>query len=199
MQKLANTFNMRIVIFKGIEWLCEHFNIRILYNYTVIEYIKLMGRDSTFYDQQFHESRWNPNDQGDFEPNLVFVGMAFDGKGMGTTYDIIKEECKKLGLKTVKIDENFGSGFVIREIKDLIEKAEFIIFDLTYERPNVYYELGYAHGAGNEAHDILLIAQESTNLHFNIAPLRAQYYSSNEMLRRILNSNLNEMIRVTRC
>ena len=157
-----------------------------------------MGRDSTFYDQQFKEDDWDPEDQGDFEPNLVFVGMPFDGKGMGNTYDVIKGECEKLGLRAVKVDENTGSGFIIREIKDLIEKAEFIILDLTHERSNVYYELGYAHGVGNEAQDILLIAQKNTILHFDIAPLRVQIYGSDTTLRNILSSNLKEMIRLTR-
>jgi hypothetical protein len=55
-----------------------------------------------------------------------------------------------VGLHASRVDENVGSGIVIREISELIERAEFIICDLTLERPNVYYELGDAHGAGNE-------------------------------------------------
>jgi hypothetical protein len=58
------------------------------------------------------------------------------------------------------VSGNAGSGLVIREITDLIERCEFIICDLTNERLNVYYELGYAHGVGNEAREILLIAKE---------------------------------------
>ena len=60
----------------------------------------------------------------------------------------------------------FSSGLVIREITDHIERSEFIVCDLTNERPNVYYELGYAHGVGNEAMDILLIAREEKELFF---------------------------------
>lgn len=48
-----------------------------------------------------------------------------------------------------------GAGFIIKEITRLLEDAEFIIFDLSNEHPNVYYKLGYSHGVGNEAHDIL--------------------------------------------
>ena len=40
-------------------------------------------------------------------------------------------------------------GGSLDDISELILKAEFIVCDLTLERPNVYYELGYAHGAGN--------------------------------------------------
>ncbi len=157
-----------------------------------------MVRDGTFYDQQFQDSEWDPDDPGDFEPNLVFVVMSFAGQEMDDVYSAIKDECKKLKLHSVRVDEKIGSGFVIQEIKDLIEKAEFIIFDLSEERPNVYYELGYAHGIGNEAEDILLLAKEGTNIHFDIAPLRVQFYRSTENLRAIVSSNLEEMIRVTR-
>jgi hypothetical protein len=124
--------------------------------------------------------------------------MSFKGEGMPDTYSAIKDECAKLKLNAIRVDENTGSGFIIKEIIDLIEKAEFIICDLTHERPNVYYELGYAHGIGNQPLNILLIARDGTTLHFDIAPLRVQYYRSTEHLRTILAANLKEMIRLTR-
>jgi hypothetical protein len=55
-----------------------------------------------------------------------------------------------------------------------------------------------ADGVGNEAMDILLIAKEGTTLHFDIAPLRVQYYLSTEHLRRVVLSNLKAMINATR-
>jgi hypothetical protein len=61
-------------------------------------------------------------------------------------FSAITDTCKALKLKARRVDEAATSGFIILEIVDLIERAEFIIFDLTHERPNVYYELGYAHG-----------------------------------------------------
>ena len=157
-----------------------------------------MGRKHTFYDSTFHRDNFDPDDDGDFEPNLVFLIMPFKGAGMDDIYSAIKDECQKLGLHTRRADEFSGAGMIIDEITALIEKAEFIVCDLTFERPNVYYELGYAHGVGNEALDILLIAQEGTKLHFDIAPLRVQYYTSTEHLRKIVFSSLEVMIRRTR-
>ena len=52
------------------------------------------------------------------------------------------------------------------------------MIDLTVERPTVYYELGYAHGVGNRAIEILLIAKTGTHLHFDIAHLAVMYYDS---------------------
>lgn len=157
-----------------------------------------MSRKHTFPDSQFNNPDYDPEDEGDFDPNLVFVIMPLSGDDMRDTYGAIKDECKKLRLNARRIDENVGAGFIIREITDFIERAEFLIFDLTYERPNVYYELGYAHGVGNEASDILLIAKEGTNLHFDIAPLRVQYYRSTEHLRSVVATNLKAMIKATR-
>lgn len=157
-----------------------------------------MGRSHTFMDSEFGRGDYDPTDQGEFERNLVFVIMPFKGGDMDDVYGAIKDECTRIDLRTKRVDENVGSGIVIREITDLIERAEFLICDLTRERPNVYYELGYAHGVGNEGADILLIAREGTEIHFDIAPLRINYYKSTEHLRQIVNSSLTEMIRITR-
>ena len=149
-------------------------------------------------DREFGGPEYDPADQGTFERDLVFVIMPFKGQEMTDVYAAIKDECGKLGLNAKRVDENVGSSFVVREIAELIERAEFLVCDLTYERPNVYYELGYAHGIGNEGADILLIAREGTTLHFDIAPLRVQYYQSTEHLRSVVSSNLKEMIKMTR-
>ncbi|WP_411727701.1 hypothetical protein [Methyloglobulus sp.] len=149
-------------------------------------------------DREFGRPDYDPEDQGEFEEGLVFVIMPFRGQDLADAYAAIKDECKKLKLRAKRVDENTGSGLIIREITDLIERSEFVVCDLTNERPNVYYELGYAHGVGNEAMDILLIAKEGTVLHFDIAPLRVQYYSSSEHLRAIISSNMKAMIKATR-
>jgi len=86
------------------------------------------------------------------------VIMPLRGQDMDDAYSAIKQECSKLAPHARHADEDEGSGFVIREIVDLTGRAEFIICNLTHEKPHVYYELGYAHGAGNEVMDILLIA-----------------------------------------
>jgi hypothetical protein len=120
--------------------------------------------------------------------------MRFSGDESGDVYSAIKDECNKPGLNAKQVDENTGSGIIINEITQLIEDAEFIICDLTSERPNVYYELGYAHGVGNEPMDILLIAKEGTD----IAPSRVEFYGSTQHLRSIVSDKLKVMIRETR-
>jgi hypothetical protein len=152
-----------------------------------------MGRNTTFGDEQFR----GISDVSSFEPNMVFVIMPFSPV-FNDVYSAIADECKKLRLKTVRVDQTIGSGIVLRKIFDLIERAEFLIVDLTDERPNIYYELGYAHGVGNEENDILLIAKDGTRLHFDVAPLSVQFYTSTEALRIIVSHHLKRMIKATR-
>lgn len=154
--------------------------------------------DFSFMDREFGHGGGG-KDRGDkFEPSLVFVIMSFMGQGMDESFSAIRDECAKLGLKALRADDNAGSGFIIKEIVEAIESAEFIVCDLTNERPNVYYELGYAHGVGNQPLNMLLVAREGTNLHFDIMPLRVRFYASTEHLRTIISTNLQRMMELTR-
>ena len=157
-----------------------------------------MGDRHPFMSREFGRDDYDESNPGTFKPNLVGVSMPFQGEEWDDVYNVIKEECVKLSLNPQRVDEYVRSGIVIRDIAELIENAEFLIFDLSAERQNVYYELGYAHGVGNEADDILLIAHKGTQLHYDIAGLRIHFYDSLEALRAILSRSLGTMIRVTR-
>ncbi len=155
------------------------------------------GQGDSFMDRLFghRKSKYH------FEAGLVFVIMSFSRRGGGKTsgvFSAIKDECAKLNLRATRVDENVGAGFIFGETISLIERAEFIICDLTRERPNVYYELGYAHGLGNEPMNILLIAKEGTAIHFDIAPFRVEFYGSVADLREVIATTFKEMVRLKR-
>jgi hypothetical protein len=69
---------------------------------------------------------------------------------------------------------------------------------LTHERPNVYYELGYAHGIGNASADVLLVAKAGSVLHFDIGLLRVRFYSTVQELEQIVRTCLGKMVTATR-
>ena len=57
------------------------------------------------------------------------------------------------------------------------------IADLSHERPNVYYEIGLAHG---QKSDVVLIARESTKLHFDLSGFNVLFYKNmTELLKRL--------------
>ncbi len=153
----------------------------------------MRGRNDNYDDN--HEDEEDEIDE--FEPNLIFVIMPFSDE-LDESYFAIKDECLRLGLNAKRVDENVGAGLVIDEITELIEDAEFIICNLTKERPNVYYELGYAHGIGVEPLDLFLIAEESTVLHFDITPYRVHYYRSTEQLRSLIRNKFAALVKKNR-
>lgn len=96
------------------------------------------------------------------------------------------------------MDDEQDSGPIPVKILRGIEEAEFLVFDLTVERPNVYYELGYAHGVGNRSVEIALIAKAGTKFHFDIAHLGVLFYESAIDLERKLIPRLQKMKRDSR-
>jgi hypothetical protein len=137
-------------------------------------------------------------EQVHYKKDVVFIMMAFKGKGMEEVYSAIAAGCKGLGLHPMRADQTIGSGNIMKDVLTLIHDAEFIVCDLTNARPNVYYELGYAHGVGNNHLNILLTAKQGTTLHFDIAQLRVLHYRSTEELRTIVTTTLTAMMRHTR-
>jgi len=155
-----------------------------------------MSRQSTYGDEQFKSL---VDEDSTFIEGKVFVIMPFSQEeGFDDVYSAIEDECNKLGLTSERVDRTFGSGLILKKILNGIENAEFLVVDLSLEKPNVYYELGYAHGVGNTESDILMIARDGTKLHFDVSPISVNFYKSTEDLRRILSRNLKYMIEITR-
>jgi hypothetical protein len=156
------------------------------------------GTGPSLFEVLFGEHEYKSGRKILIERASAFVIMSFVSLESRETYAAIKDECSKLGLKTLRADESPTSDLIIKEIFSWIEKAEFIICDLSHERPNVYYELGYAHGVGNGPSNVFLVAAEGTLLHFDVAPFRVQYYRSTEHLRSLMATNFAKMVQAKR-
>jgi hypothetical protein len=157
-----------------------------------------MGRKETYRQSAYAESV-DPDDSGTYTENLVFVAMAFDiSSELSDTYQAICRACSAEDLKAHRVDDEQDSGPIPVKILRGIEEAEFLVIDLTIERPNVYYELGYAHGVGNRSVEIALIAKAGTKIHFDIAHLGILFYESAIDLERKLVPRLKKMKRDSR-
>ena len=47
----------------------------------------------------------------------------------------------------------------------MILSSRLVVADLTHERPNAYFELGYARGLGKT---VITIARRDSNIHFDV-------------------------------
>ena len=130
------------------------------------------------------------------DPYLVFVLMAFDPK-LDEVYQAIKtagELVHSVPLRVARIDD---AGLVDYRITDeilaFIRRAGVIVCDLSLERPNVYYELGFARGIGKR---VVSCAQSGTELHFDIKDFNTIMYHSAFDLQHRLKDTFERLYRL---
>lgn len=133
-----------------------------------------------------------------FIENQIFLAMKFDG--MDELFETIKAVGFQLGYDIKRVDEGVGSVVLTDHIIQLIEESELMIVDLTHESANVYFELGYAYGVGNESHDVLLIAHKESigKIPFDVGNRRIIFYKDYQDLKKELLDTLPAMVEYAR-
>lgn len=88
----------------------------------------------------------------------------------------IKMTCSDLNSYAERVDEQIFKERILDRIYNQISKADVIIADMTGRNPNVYYEVGYAHGIGK---DVILLTQDSTDIPFDLKHFPHIIYNNN--------------------
>ncbi|MFN6567815.1 hypothetical protein [Dendronalium sp. ChiSLP03b] len=127
-------------------------------------------------------SKTNPQ----VEDQLVFVIISFLDD-MEPIFEGIQEACSAVGLTAKRIKDVLGDYKITDCIIEMIQSARFIVADLTHERPNVYFELGYARGVGKT---VITIARQETNIHFDVKGWTYIPYIDSRVLERDLKKRL---------
>ena len=87
---------------------------------------------------------------GRIEQGYAFIAMPMDPEdpALIDVLEAVEEACEKCGVRAERIDAPQSIERISDHILESIQRAEFIIVDLTSSRPNVIFEAGFAHGLG---------------------------------------------------
>lgn len=127
-----------------------------------------------------------------FQPNTAFVMMWMDSKRpeLEDLYNTIKRCFSCFGISTERADDIEHSGKITDEIINKIKSSEFLYADLTGARPNVYYEVGFAHALSKR---VILYRKFGESLHFDLAGYNCPEYKNLVDLENKLNKRLASM------
>jgi TIR domain len=116
------------------------------------------------------------------DPTLVFVITSF-AADMDPIFEGIDAAARSVGLTAKRVKDVQGDYRITDQIIEMIQSAFLVVADLSHERPNVYFELGYARGLGKT---VITIARKDTNIHFDVKDWVYIPYVDSRLLERDL-------------
>jgi hypothetical protein len=120
--------------------------------------------------------------------NQIFVVMKFGDPQLDSAYEgVIKPVGESFGYKVLRIDEIQDSGAILSQVLENISQSKLVLVELSGERPNCYYEAGYAHALGKE---IIFSIRQSERMHFDLAGYRFIQWLTEADLRKKLTERL---------
>ena len=124
-----------------------------------------------------------------YRPNTAFVMMAIDDSKpeLEDIRAVIKEVFEEFGIAAITADEIEREEAITDRILSEIETSEFLVADLTHERPNVYYEIGHAHALNKR---VILVRRKGKKVHFDVAHRNCPEYENTTGLKALLRRRL---------
>jgi hypothetical protein len=150
----------------------EHVDIRAIVEDIVETKLASLGVDKV--------TRSGPLEDAD--PELVFVITSFQDD-MQPAFDAIQAAATAVGLRAERVKDVPGDYRITDRIMSSIRKAKLVVVDLTHERPNVYFELGFARGLGKT---VITIMRAGTEPHFDVRDWTYLPYIDSRPLERDL-------------
>ncbi|MBN1542909.1 hypothetical protein JW992_12250 [candidate division KSB1 bacterium] len=107
----------------------------------------------------------------------IFMIMSYE-TNRKAIFEIVENiGLTEFGLACIRADHVKGSGYqLLEKIHRLIAQAELVIAEISIESPNVFYEIGYAMGLGNERSRPLLLIEHNQKVPTDLKGLEVIEY-----------------------
>lgn len=127
-----------------------------------------------------------------YRPGTAFIMMWMDNSKpeLSDVCDAVKEIFDGFDIRAVRADEIEHEGLITSRVLSEIKTAEFLFADLSGSRPNVYYEIGYAHALPRR---VILFRKAGTGLHFDLAGYNCPEYENLRELKEKLTQRLRAL------
>lgn len=124
-------------------------------------------------------------------PKSAFVGLALENLEVERCFDkAIKPVLTKYGFHVISHLGRRKPELIMEAVVRQIELAELVIVDITGNRPNCYFELGFAKG---QKKNVVISAKRKTKPHFDIEGERRISWNGWEDLENKLGKTLDEL------
>jgi hypothetical protein len=117
----------------------------------------------------------------------IFVVMPFDPEFNDIYMLGIREVAEKLGIVVERADSIEHNQSIPELIKERILKCDAVIAETSKPNPNVFYEIGLAHGAEKET---ILLCRDVKSIPFDLGSINHLVYSSIVELRERLEKRI---------
>ncbi len=166
-------------------------------NHDLYREVLINDESKTLPYQLFDQLRKRHNAAPDVNDKLVFVLMSFnpDNPQLADYYEAMKRAVERYDSSycCVNLEDHADGSFKIAEsAKRGMQHCRLAIVDLTENKPNVYYELGYVHGTGT---DFIITAHVETAPAFYPREYRIVFYRNASDLEEQLLEQIKRVLR----
>lgn len=165
------------------------------------EYIQYNGLEALL-DQQYTRMAGSfpapmpvasPVDDIQVQLNTAFVLMPIDPEipELEDVYRAIVETCAEFGIRAYRADVIEHQDRITDRVLHEIRTCEYLVADLSLERPNVYYEVGFAHALHKKP---ILYRRKGTRLHFDLSVHNVPEFKNATELRQLMRRRLTEIL-----